>query len=1718
MLKKVSKIFILTLALLLAFTTCFNMPLSQLDVAYAGGGDDGHREEKYQLKDYGSTLYDYNAMANTTISQSFEKIAGDTLCAMLFDTGRQRGDIVQFIMIKYKDATNGNSRIRRLNPNFQFSGSNTNNRIKDSNIKYYEGKVAEAKKNYEDYKAQYEYYSSGDLGVIYKAVANAYKNLMEQWKKDWDNYSMVLNQLKGARASAEKYANTIMGSYKGVTDNVELTTRAANSKKAEIGLMNGSPTYGAMPALFAADTTSVAFFRMNKADLRNLEGIYVYLSQGDGRLESWAINRWEIYTIDDSQDIGMDMFSSVSEQTFLNFSGWKEFEVANLQGEIAIDSQFNEQYTNCDCNMLYWPVEGEKVIKGNDSKVFEEEFVQPLVEDTYPRVVKYSNSPSALYSSGTKDNYTVVMNIPDIYAGGINLLNKDPLTAGFTPKEQIYATFSYELTNGEPRDITIPVITNALVKAVENIDGVRQTFTEQKKALSGNEYQNALKLEVQTNRNKFNTGQVLSYAQQGEKLVFDVKLPNCKVLNSVSFKYEAHEADGDKVDDFLAVNAIKIYHEQDIAVDYDYNYFLKANPRPTTSPAYSFTTSYWKGTQIACGSEEYFDLMPGGNNNYFATEEPESTRYLVVLDTFKDTMGRSGTADSIIFALKYKSVSGTDEYSTECVLKESAEDYYGYWTGQLMTASRTDAAYQYGMRSGGEFCFVMESNDISEITGFTARLEDDCDDDWQLDRLQVYRLESLSARIPISQQQANYNYAKETNPSSQIGLLNAQKVVTANGITIDRQYYRDFTGDLLCDEGELYALVQKDTPIDYDFAGDVESEKKTRDYSQYYYEMDWTTANGEMDWMEQAKTYTVNVSIPSNRTQGVVDDGCGSKNLVYFQLVFKRGSSGYILANTQMTTDGFIPGVTSSFTIATNEDLGEVVGMNIIIDDLDENSDVLDKLFIDEIEIIKNNPTGVCRRSVCEVKSWISKDYHSSDESAMKQKVIGRPLNELVVTFPVTYSAYMLKYQFTISTHADSKSQYVGPLIADIQYYNGKNELKTLRNFDIVKAIYEYNNRTPQVKNEVYVSDPDTMFIPGHTDRFFVSLSDATSFKNIILRSNEPGTDFEWSISDMSISIITTDAAKARRIVNEDGEYEMHFKSDEISFLTATITNLKLPYTWKISNAIKNQKEFDFDPKNKIPEIEHEEKVIATVSRVPESANDTANIYVYMSKDASDPQEYKHQLKASLFWSGEQNNHSNEKIGLSRTMVDGRIVMVASGINMGDFKKLNSVTITSSVLKDGKKPNYNCKVDQVVVQRMRGNVVVSTDVFTFLGGDASQSSKGISSDARTDLSLLDYYQELTLILGEDTFSGALEPMTHDLAVRLDYYGENEPKLNSTGTVFQSPYIYVTDQLGENYEMKPGATIKLKFSEPYLKSVKSIHLVGTDGLNVEVESAYIDEYKKTSAASPSNLIKSEVCTRCGSIAVTGTTFDVDKSAGNLTRASFTFHTSNASSGNTGTSLPVKLQIKYKKPSGEIATKTIKDITVYAQDGKFTTGNTDTMDFSLFDVEEIRSITIDPTDSWFVDNIKLSYNYFKTENGVTTNVKEDKEIAVKDPIYNGNPYSANFCNISVSANAIVGKTNKTVVDKEMEPILVAPGSEVKIKIKISGSLDGQGYTVSEEKVVGNATSYEGGSVEAKNSGEYTFTAPQEVTEPEQYRVVITSNENESKKAIVPITVSK
>ena len=1607
--------------------------------------------------------------------------------------------------------------------------------------------------------------------------------------------------------------------------------------------------YGLLDDPFASESTTTIFFNFNcdQFEILDISLLMKEADTGNGKMDYWSVYAWDIYEVTDEGNTELMMYSNVSDAAIVQFKGKRLYTYfsENLDGLSTSGIGLLQDNDGDNINLLRLPIWGEGVemytagniqaavdpntgqaeesrLQGSKSVILKEKLkdnvsdaTQKLVDagltgdsslydqvedllssnDYLEPMVAAGSITETLYSSNPKDFprfvkivpedgktslsdeyivkdddwYTIELSIPDLYAAGLEELNKWPLEPSLELMEYVYAEVNYY--NGTEFDdtsrlntVSIPVITNSILKIGTD---------------NNNQFYDKLESDMLN-------GRIFSFAQQGDKLCFDVLLPGCVSIDSVKFSYES--TINNNADDYFYLNTVKIYRKKDVTnVDtYSSAPFLTSKLSAVAKPVFSYHSTSYAGHTVYVDSPEEIEMLESGSFEYPVQEHEDE--YLVTIET--SNAESAATQGEVRFSLNYIDTKEKNKTSPEYILSTAIQDYYGYWIGETEgtqddpdSFQRVDAAFRVGTKPGGTFCMLIKAEHVSQFTGFTVSMEDTETDDWQIESIAISRVNSCSERIPKTLVQMQENY----RPGDDYG----DKTEEINGVSIDRYYVRNVTGDPLISsaDGEsgahIKVLVQPGTSRTYLF--DKPSEQKEyvqeRDYHDYEQFMDYDTACSDLKFLSKEKRYVVKVSVPDNSTMQVKDDGCGSRNLFYFQLVFENGESGFVLANSQMTTDGFVAGATSTFSIYTNQDMGDVVSVNVIPDDLDTKSDILDKLYIDSIEIIKENANGIARRYACSEVGWIEREYHSNDETLLKGQLVGRSREELICRYAVTEASWVLKYEFAISTGVTINTkypQYDGPLKADITYRTSSGQLKVERDFDVAAAMYEYCNKSPNTDGEGrIVIDPERMLRPEHTDRFFISISDAVSLENIKFIA-EAKENANWTISGISVSIVKTNSIL---MINDNDEYQMKYEPTkdkegndipEPTLLVDSITNVNMPCLFSIYKDVTNTKKFVFD-ENEVPLIDEYGSVNTVISREPTSKDDSFNVYIFLTKSTQqknyvDPiQQTGIKVYAQVAYTGQYNDY-RLKLGEQDTPIygvydpykslandpDRQIIMYSLGAQAPQFKNLKSVSVGIS------NSGYSMPVDYVIVQHIRGDVVCNTYYVPFNKQDPSLlPNLSITSNMVTGLESGAESEEVELSLGTGTLVQDITPVENDLAVAVKFESftlcptnQNEYKKYQKATTdpnqntsypeptvktYYSPYVFLSDGTDDsgntnNTNMAPGQSKKFIFNVACATKITDVKVVTTGTAKAFINSGYVT--LKDVSGNTVSTYGLNIGTK-GLVPTGGITYKTKDNV-KMSPVEIDFLTSAAKSqANVDTLDPVELTVNYLKytnkeaRAAEPATFTIESIT---GDG-FRAGEWKHVSFMLEDLKEIRSIQVTPTKGGLsLDEVKVKYKPLDetakkfADVYTTVDKKIDMDIIGRDEGLTDELKQTNglinLSDITVLVNCLRtadGKDNRTTENGNLN-YAVDPGEAITINIKVKNQLTvNAGFTYKIETVLNGAKSFYAEKIVDGDGAKIEFIPPDrsdsvDKTKDLVYLITVSSKECPSVYSTVTVNV--
>lgn len=1313
------------------------------------------------------------------------------------------------------------------------------------------------------------------------------------------------------------------------------------------------------------------------------------------------------------------------------------------------------------------------------------------------------------YSTGHDQEFIFEVDFADVYEAGIEALatpvaDHRPALTELGVAELLNLCISYQDVSGATRTVNLPVITSTLAWAVEN-----GMLTE--------------------------SSQLAGVAQQGENLMFAGRLPGYKSLVSCQLNYGldadrrsgishsgtftiggktyddpraafAKEGYADLTKDRIALSGVRLYYVSGKGAD-SVSYMGSGSDlffETKISPAYLYLSGSAYGDTVSPGAPKNLNLAPCTGDELEPTAVPKD-RYLVEIET--DNVSFANTADEIQAVFYYTTTSGTSRSTNPVKLSEGIKDYFGYWPG-----TEGNYAYTYAAAAGSRMGFYLDLPDVSQFDAVEFFMDSHSADDWQLRSVAIYKPTWIGRRTVRWQDHASggastdrvYSRAFDTDfPMRIYGREAEQESVYINGNSPDS--------------------IRKRIDFDSNSTGTVADDV---DWSDIRYSMTYKEAMQDFGFTRARATYEVKVKVAGNEDANAVDGDCGSNNLFFFQLIFRNGSSGFVLANQQLTADGFRAGQTETFTIQTNQDYGELDSIRVLPADVDEeNTDIFDKLKIDTISVIKKDNSSLARTWKAENVGWIEIDYSDQAAASGITGKKGRTYEQIARDFPITYQGFSQKLLFVISTgpyekELDYNGQPVegsdlypsleGNVTATVYYNDGTPGTKE-QSVDLVRAMYDYNEQPPKTDADTGkgLIDSNVMFRATHEDRFFVTLDDVRKVLGMRLEVRAKNSTV-WRVNGVSVYQVNADGSLR---INSRGEYQRNTDDD----LTAVTFSDEAGYTVKTTaDGAEQTQIIDFDDNDIVVKENDDHTWTSTISREPENKNDTLNIYVHtFAGDGASPAS-AYELKATVQYYDKYREQpmALEVKQLNRNADEG--VFYATELYASGMSNLQSMT-----LRLNSADAAMAYIDYAVVQHVRSGVVVGS---YFLDFNGSLVGEGIRAFPESDASILNHEkQTVRLFFTPDTKASPLSEERTDIAVALRYTSTND----ATNKEYTSPYVFLTDvrepdsALLKYPSIAPGMVAELNFHVNFVKDITGIQIVQVGGLSSAISGATAATYD-VSGEIPE--MRSWVNFADGHT-LSHTPVTLTPTETNVVPVEIELKTAmSIDTMGTGTSDPIRMTLSYTNMADTTPrTLVIDDIRDYLVSGSFDSGATAVLSFFLEDVGRLRSVTLEPRGTaayskavWGLETIRVSM----LRNGVPEVI--ERTLTGSDGlIMEGQPKTVSMTNIVLSTlttfyNSKVHQQNAVNSGADgKSSVLIYSGDEVTIGVTLEGSLPGYGYTVSAVMDRGGASTQV--TCFGRDGNKIVFTPPKNTSGSDDvYIVTISSDENPDVKATVEIHV--
>lgn len=1395
----------------------------------------------------------------------------------------------------------------------------------------------------------------------------------------------------------------------------------------------------------------------------------------------WSVPEMKLYRVSDIY--GLNMLGGYSGQYYIDFSGTLIAEYASSRGTLSWTS----------------------------SELFS---IQPKGDSNGE--FKLETGLNKAYSTHEVGKFGVEMSLADCYGAGIEALvsefssyqeiAKRSQLSSMGLMETLVLNVRYKDKSGIAHEVQVPMVANTILSALE---------------------QGTLKTD----------SQILGVAQQGEKLAFAVSFPNCEEIIDIHIAY------GDVTNSIMPyvtqkntsrVDALKIGTQNADNLSFtklticelDAQGTLKTslNSGMLQSEIESGGDVKWytvaesdRGIQLAPKSKAYSKIT--FLNEKDRTKEPVTkktgTTYLVMVTT--DEISSAGTADDVTVQLEYTNKEGKKECeSDEVSLQngESVKDFYGYWSGKEGGGNKATGMQRVLTAAGQTFCCPITIQNVEDLTGI--KLSKKGKDDWQIYGIQIYDIQgALPAREGkwLSEQQKNGSYMT------------------------DRVYTRAIDdSNPLVRMSNLATLVKKNKFFSISQNGETVSiSEKKYDWSNQRYSMDYETTQKDLGFTTDLCNYTVTVSVADDAVTDFDSGDCGSKGKFYFQLVFENGSSAYVLANQQLSADGFRAGYDESFKIATNRNYGELSAVKIIPDDMisnDSGTGVYDKLKVNQIRVLKDSENGTNREWIIDNIGWVNIPY--VDEVGRNASFPnGRSESEICQTYPVSDASYSVKLDFEIANHnlVDGETPFQGQMYAKIVYIDDTGRTQYC-SVDVVKAMYDYLEMSPswteketstseivqdatKDSKKMTVSNPAYMFQSGKVNHFYVNLSRAKTLKSIQF-SGQSSLTCKWVVDNLSIFRVLRQGTLK---MTDDNQY-LH--NDQKSLLgSAVLKNDELFDLWFPEASTQHTPVLDLDVDD-IPVDFDTGNWTISVKRVPASQNDVLNIYAF----TKDTKAAGYKVKSVVHYqcadgSVKQQNKEMRYEPLSAEGDNIKGMLTVKGLNVSGMVSLQNMT-----LKEMSTSTAAEEVAYAIVQQIRNNVIVNSYYLDFSGGNLT-AKDGANRSPSYGKKLSTESQKVYLSLDEKTEEKILNAEKYDMVVGIDY----KIKYDSSKTEYRSKYVYLTDQNIKKTKM--GSYLVLNFDEKYVSEITGITLQPVGGLPVAIDAACVGTYEKKDGQQvctgwycfePEDKSILDKLTTIKPISRQSEKKDNNclNSADRLIPVHLSIKTAanevlDTSTIGSGTKEPVSMTINYTKIGGAAAEKTYHNLTGRLQTGDFSAGNTADAYFLIQGIESIRWIefafadgTVE-TASWKPESVTAEI----LDPASDTIWSDTRPIGVT--ITKSNPGYANFGNISVEASINSDSTART---GEILAMGMTAGDSSEIAVKVNGSEKGFQASVNETNENGDVITNDSSSPESYmkvKSGGIVFNAPSDGIVNRYFVITVSSKEIPGAQLKIKITVS-
>lgn len=1379
--------------------------------------------------------------------------------------------------------------------------------------------------------------------------------------------------------------------------------------------------------------------------------------RGTSEKQAWTCCGMYFYHVDDFY--GTDMAGYYSDQIFISFGGQILAKMKPQGGDESVVVDFSIAST-------------DEIFRVSETPGYRWQLDIPDTPEPY--------------NSATLD-YLFDFEFADKFGAGIEAL-ASTYNGGNRLTDVIEALslkIEYRDYDNRTRTVTIPLVVSALSWAVEN--GFADPGLP-----------------------------VIGAAQQGEELIFSGAFPDAKEVTAYTLIF------GEK-----AESAAKLMHTaptagqkariENLKKETDtcsllgvrlYDAETRVNVSPSAAslgmtvdasaqPILYYTAENLYGKTLMNGNTSLF-LAPYTGGTGALRPSDSSGGYLITITT--DTMDEAATANEITLNLHYVAQNGEMSTIADISLAEQAREEYGFWPGK-----NGNAAYQAAMYPGQRFTFALDAADVSYFTGATLTIKPDSGgnvDAWQMREFRITKFTSVSKRsaewkdIGFSDRLFTRSYTTSKVPV----------ILYPNALDLQAE-----DGENAEELGKVF--LSKSVPsvtitFGQESRGSTMETETELDWNRLRYSMSYDETHQDLKFGSTMCTYTVKVNVASNSGVQTENGDAGSNNLFYFMLCFENGTSGYVLANLQLGSDGFRAGMTETFTVKTNRDYGLLTAVYIIPDDSNEDTR-FDKLNIKEIMVVQNSTAGIAKTWKISNVGWIGVDYYDKGAESTMSGRPGRSETDLARIFYVNESGYSVNLLFAMKTGSytldgEEWTRPKGSIMAEITYNNGNRNVT--ESVDVIEKMYEYIGAVPDyyiVDNTKYARITDDMLRANKTDRFIVSLPNMRSITEVklFLRTEETT---RWRMEHLDIYRVDSDGLLQYNI---NGELQRSNKVTLLCENSGTGSTVE-------AHASDGSKVFG-DPapltilatKNNVEVDMTASTWTSTITREPVGRNDTLNVYVHMTEPVSTGDYANYQMNTTVWWNHPVEGPIQTELG-QMELSPNRNVFYALDVDVGGFTGLDKIKVKSNYKSD----NVVYGIDRVVVEHIRSGVKLMTYTFNLNGNDAREAVVR-DAEGASSASITGEKQKVRLFFSENIQKQTVDPEKDDILLAIRYHSVNDLLRGDGGSaaVYNSKYIYLSDlkvaakdENGKDIEklkyprITPGMIAEFEFRESDVADIIGISVAAVGRIEATLDSAcvlcsaasgdeseqmwfsFADETRLTDAPYVMTPSREETVMPVRMKLTTGKGL-VDTGI----------------SSSVSADVPIRMTVYYLNSLTNALDKmTIENLNHYVTEGGFQNDGTAIVEFAVRNSSSIRYIELEPRSAysvgaaWELKTVECT----REVGGIKV---ADRSKTVNRDILQGHPERIDLATVTVSVDTMVlsetgGNPRTQATDSTMEKkleITLKPGRSVTLFPSVQGTLPGYGFTLSAmEGTSMNADAPVDTFEESEDGAQIMFTPPE------------------------------